>query len=469
MAISQFLNLDIDSTLSANSDTIVPSQRAIKTYVDSKTDSVYTESNLRAGTNISLVKIAPLTLDMVGTISVENNVASGFSDNDYFKALNLIDISSGETWKIQTAVVRNTDGPVLCTLTYAQTGWRLAVNSNGSIAFSRHAGSVNLSSASGVCPVGTKTYINVEFTGNAYVLSHSFDKVTWIEDRTIESSKLSFDGEKIHVGHGQVYGGFFGGDIYLDETVIYIDNEIAWSCLSQNGYTAINNTMSADGKVSKTGDTMTGTLTTNKAGDHIIAQDTALDVSTTPSSNIYGGYYTIRDKNGFPITRLSAGNTSDGFNQTLLQVWSNTAANTAAKIGLRIKQDGTSAFAYCDTPAADSNSNHIATTSWVRNYGSFAPTSTVTALTIGSSGASYTAPADGYFSLMAWTTTTPPSYCHLYNETANLGILLVPNQGTAYQQRCFVPAKKGQSVRLYYSSLDLTRSAFLFVNASNAA
>ena len=35
--VTKFLNLDTDGTLSANSDDRIPSQKAIKTYVDSKT------------------------------------------------------------------------------------------------------------------------------------------------------------------------------------------------------------------------------------------------------------------------------------------------------------------------------------------------------------------------------------------------------------------------------------------------
>ena len=42
----QFLNLDTDGTLSANSDTIVPSQRAIRTYVDSQKGTAPAFANL---------------------------------------------------------------------------------------------------------------------------------------------------------------------------------------------------------------------------------------------------------------------------------------------------------------------------------------------------------------------------------------------------------------------------------------
>ena len=120
--------------------------------------------------------------------------------------------------------------------------------------------------------------------------------------------------------------------------------------------------------VDAAGDTMTGMLTISKANDHIRAQDTVLDVNTTPSSGLNGGYYSITDKNNNLITRLYSSNTTDGYNVSALQVWSGISANTAASIGIRMKQDGTSAFAFCPTPASNANANHIATTAWVRSY-----------------------------------------------------------------------------------------------------
>lgn len=100
------------------------------------------------------------------------------------------------------------------------------------------------------------------------------------------------------------------------------------------------------------------------------------------------------------------------------------------------------------------------------------PSTTFKALTIGASGTTYTAPANGWFSFTTWTTTSTPAYFQLVNMTAkDLGILLVPNQGAGYQQKGFVPAKKGDSVSLYYANIDLTtsgRTSLLFIYADGA-
>lgn len=86
-------------------------------------------------------------------------------------------------------------------------------------------------------------------------------------------------------------------------------------------------------------------------------------------------------------------------------------------------------------------------------------------LTFGASNTSYTAPGNGWFAVNTWTTSSATSYIHLYNSSKELAILLVPNQGTGYQQKCFVPAKKGDVIKLIYGNLDTSRSYFRFIYA----
>lgn len=100
------------------------------------------------------------------------------------------------------------------------------------------------------------------------------------------------------------------------------------------------------------------------------------------------------------------------------------------------------------------------------------PSGTYENLTLGASGTAYTAPANGWFSFTTWTLATPTAYFQLVNRTAkDLGILLVPHQGAGYQQKGFVPAKKGDSVSLYYGNIDLTtsgRTSLLFIYAEGS-
>lgn len=75
-------------------------------------------------------------------------------------------------------------------------------------------------------------------------------------------------------------------------------------------------------------------------------------------------------------------------------------------------------------------------------------------LTLGSTGSKYNAPANGWFSLRWWSTASPTSYFNLVNSNNGIGMLLVPNQGAAYEQRLFVPAKKGDNIVLAYGNIE---------------
>ncbi|MBR3632126.1 MAG: hypothetical protein IKN49_03570 [Elusimicrobiaceae bacterium] len=96
------------------------------------------------------------------------------------------------------------------------------------------------------------------------------------------------------------------------------------------------------------------------------------------------------------------------------------------------------------------------------------PSSTSDTLTLGASGASYTAPADGYFSFETWSTATPISYFYLLNYTSDIGVVFCPPQGAEYQQKGFVPAKKGDSITLSYGNIDSSRTVLRFIYAVGA-
>ena len=93
------------------------------------------------------------------------------------------------------------------------------------------------------------------------------------------------------------------------------------------------------------------------------------------------------------------------------------------------------------------------------------PSNKYISLTFGASGTGYIAPANGYFTLDTWTTSTETSYCNLVNANSGVAILLVPNQGRNYEQRAFVPCKAGDRIVVVYTNLNLERTVFRFVYA----
>lgn len=96
------------------------------------------------------------------------------------------------------------------------------------------------------------------------------------------------------------------------------------------------------------------------------------------------------------------------------------------------------------------------------------PSSTYTDLTLGASGTTYTAPANGWAYFSTWTTATAVSYFQLANLTTNIGILPVPAQGAGYQQKGYIPCRKGDTIYLAYDNLDMSRTQLTFVYAEGS-
>lgn len=117
---------------------------------------------------------------------------------------------------------------------------------------------------------------------------------------------------------------------------------------------------------------------------------------------------------------------------------------------------------------ADTSLSNLTNSGQILTAHASMPSNTFTTLTVGTSGTSYTAPADGYFAFNTWTTATATSYFQLVNVTCDLGILLVPEQGAGYQQKAFVPVKKGDRVVVSYGNLDATKTTFKFIYAVGA-
>lgn len=86
-------------------------------------------------------------------------------------------------------------------------------------------------------------------------------------------------------------------------------------------------------------------------------------------------------------------------------------------------------------------------------------------LTLGASGTLYTAPANGWFSLDTWTTSTATAYYQLHNRTSALSLLAVPDQGHVYQQKGFIPCKAGDIVVFIYANIDTTKTSWRFIYA----
>ena len=92
------------------------------------------------------------------------------------------------------------------------------------------------------------------------------------------------------------------------------------------------------------------------------------------------------------------------------------------------------------------------------------PSSRYIDLTLGASGATYTAPADGYFEFVTTNGATQNHYTYLTNETAQVWYYTMGNAGIV--ARGFIPAEKNQLVSLGY--FNSTIASFRFVYATGS-
>lgn len=88
------------------------------------------------------------------------------------------------------------------------------------------------------------------------------------------------------------------------------------------------------------------------------------------------------------------------------------------------------------------------------------PSTRKEAVTVGASGSSYTAPASGYFSFITTNTASVNNYTYLYNTTTGVNSYAMANAAIAAAG--FVPAKKGDSVTLYYSNSTIDTFYFIY-------
>ena len=109
-----------------------------------------------------------------------------------------------------------------------------------------------------------------------------------------------------------------------------------------------------DNKVSKSGDTMTGTLKLNTSNP--IQVKTGIDTTVTPTNNRYSMIEFV-DKNNVRVGILGATQDVNGYYGVYMQ---------AGNIGsIHLKTNGTSSYSSAPTPATGDNSTKIATTAFV--------------------------------------------------------------------------------------------------------
>ena len=143
--------------------------------------------------------------------------------------------------------------------------------------------------------------------------------------------------------------------------------------------------------------------------------------------------------------------------------WYNTSGSTTANwqkayVAFLGKRDGTATLTtYFENKSAFSAAD--------RNDREFfahqaMPSNKVIDLTVGASGTTYTAPADGYFTVKA-TLSSSSGYVELSADVQGFG-----SRGSASGCYCFIPCRKGRNCILTYSSATVDSIKFTYANGA---
>lgn len=169
--------------------------------------------------------------------------------------------------------------------------------------------------------------------------------------------KTDFDSNKLLNGFDRIQPDVLAGDNlnkFIDDTYKGLNYALSLGDYIEN-------------KVSKSGDTMTGTLDIKTNGIGLAYYDQNVDLTTLPSTNQYSGIL-IGDKNEIRIGQLECSFLSDGARTTTINTMFTAADGTKSycAIGTGFKADGTP-YTRAQTPNSSDNSTQIATTAFVKS------------------------------------------------------------------------------------------------------
>lgn len=490
-------------------------------YVDGVTSSIQTQLNGKQdtlptlqsgkfltnnGTTLSwddvTINDATLTITQGGvtkgtfTANADSNVTINLEGNNtsYTSTCPAITISDGlATW----VVAHNLDtNNVIANLYDVSSGKEI---SKGVTIVDENTISVTFKSSSNISSGDYK--IVVLAGGSTNILSRNIGEIVASTLPLTDSWLHLLDGSLLS-GNG-IYGSFvdYIANLYEDNTnANYFTTEELWQqSISTYGscgkfvYNSINNTV----RLPKITGFTEGTITPTELGNltqaglpNITGKFSSMSFGKRSESNTYttndvyaeGSFYShvAHDNRVSPSTTnnktwgINAGLSIDASRSSSTYGRSSTVQPQSIKVFYYIvvsNSTKTEIEVDIDEIATDLNSKADTDLSNLNNTGkgivsNYAmPSSTYDSLTLGSSGTSYTAPADGWFTV-AKATTAENEYIVMINTSNNVS-MYTDSGGNLHWVRAFVPASKGDQVTVeYYAGGATQYFRFVYANGS---
>ena len=176
-----------------------------------------------------------INVEKIGSPTIENYVASGFSTSNYLKIIDDVPFATATSFDITLCftpktigignIFRDTSGNYT-------SGIYLSSSNNLQVAFNSSSGDsyfINYTSTE-VFNVGTKYWVKVNYDGTTYNVKYSTDGLSYTTIYSKASTaKLLTRGYTLGTSTQSKYQYPFGGFIYLDECYININGQRWWS------------------------------------------------------------------------------------------------------------------------------------------------------------------------------------------------------------------------------------------------
>lgn len=189
------------------------------------------------------------------------------------------------------------------------------------------------------------------------------------------------------------------------------------------------------------------------------------DLNTTPSSSIGEFTFILKDIHDQNFGQMQAFQTVDNENRYELTV--GNIIDESIKygvLGVAANKDGRM-YSYSSTTPSNAIGNEIVTANQAAYL--VMPSNRKLNLTLGASGAQYTAPSDGYFCILKEAVAIN-EYLWFYNVTTGIEKTQQTSTGNGYVLRDYFPVKRNDVVAIAYS-LSGTTHIFAFVYANGAS
>ena len=208
-------------------------------------DTVYNGNTLIAGDNISIVSVAgEKNYSIVGTLTNEDEVVSGFSTSSYVTAQDYLSQETTlDSFEYVTAVYRTlttVDGCGLYTLGDSY-GFKITVSGTNKVrlrvSFNGSSYAVDISTSQAIS-LNTKTWIKITYSStDGYTVSTSTDGTTWTQGATSSSTARPYQYGSSNVAYIGLNGNTaYNGKIYLKDTYLNINGQRSWTCSTYEGF-----------------------------------------------------------------------------------------------------------------------------------------------------------------------------------------------------------------------------------------